>query len=268
MDDFFGHGAENRGGDEARTHGIGADTLAAEFPCPGLGHADDTKFGSGIVCLAKVTVKADDRRGIQNDTRLLLKHLVQNGFGTVVDTLQIDVDDVVELLFGHVLQLGISDNTRVVDEAINALPFVDRGLDHGVQRLDIADIGDLANGFTACCLAHLDRLIDPFLLDVGNHDFRAFTDEFECRRLTDTPSGASDNGYLAFESHASPLVMAHRTTHPRLIYKSLFLLYILLAAREAKCNPSAAHTRMARNVNQLFTGRYLPGFPLECGQIN
>jgi hypothetical protein len=49
--------------------------------------------------------------------------------------------------------------------------------------------------------------VDPVLLYVANHDFGAFARKFDCCGLPDAPAGASDDGYLVFESHVLPLVL-------------------------------------------------------------
>ena len=153
-------------------------------------------FARGVVRLAEVAVKAHDRRCIEDHPRLLREHRVDHRLGAVVDAFQVDVDHVVELVFGHVLQLRVHDDAGVVDQAVDAAPFCDRGSDHGFERLDVADVGHVAECVAARLLAHLDRLFDPLGRQVAHDDLGAFARELHRRRLAYASARAGNDRNL------------------------------------------------------------------------
>ena len=64
----------------------------------------------------------DDRRGVEDAAGILREHDVHDRLGAVVDALQVDVDDAIELLFAHLLELGVLHDARVVDQRIDRGP--------------------------------------------------------------------------------------------------------------------------------------------------
>ena len=65
-------------------------------------------------------------------------------------------------------------------------------------------LDEVREALSAIGLDTLDQLRCARFVDIGDDDFRAFAGEFECRSLSDAAPCAGDDGYLVFESHASP----------------------------------------------------------------
>jgi hypothetical protein len=124
---------------------------------------------------------------------LLREHRVDHGFGAIVDAFQIDLDHAVELVLGHVLQLGVHDDTCVVDQDVDTAPLRNRGIDHLLQGLNVAHVGDAAECITARLLAQFDGFLDRFRRQIAHDDLRAFTRELDGGGLPDASSGPGDD---------------------------------------------------------------------------
>ncbi|MDP3549237.1 MAG: hypothetical protein Q8R81_02460 [Novosphingobium sp.] len=65
-------------------------------------------------------------------------------------TLQVDGDDLVEFLDGHVRQIfGGRQHTGIVEDAGRATKMIDGGLDKRLHRCRVADVSVHEQGFTA-----------------------------------------------------------------------------------------------------------------------
>ena len=78
-----------------------------------------------------------------------VEHDVDDGLGAVVDALQVDVDDPVELVLAHLLELRVFDDARVVDERIDAPPFGHHPFDHAGDARLLGDVDDEADRLAA-----------------------------------------------------------------------------------------------------------------------
>jgi hypothetical protein len=134
---------------------------------------------------------------------LLRQHGIHYRPGAVVDPLEIDLDDLVELILGHVLQLAVHDYAGIVYEAINAPPFRYRGRDHAGKGLDVTHVDHIAKSVTPCLLAHPDRFLYPLRRQVANDDLGTFLGEFDGCSLPYAPAGAGDDCYFVLKPHWS-----------------------------------------------------------------
>ena len=137
---LVGHRRENGSVDVARADRVGADALAAELARPGLDHADHAELGRGVVGLAEVAVDADDGRGVEDAARVLGQHDVDDGLGAVVDALQVDVDDTVELVLAHLLELRVLHDAGVVDQGVDPAPLGHDAVDHRGDAFLVRDV--------------------------------------------------------------------------------------------------------------------------------
>ena len=71
---------------------------------------------------------------------MLLQHDVDDGLRAVVDALQVDVDDVVELVLGHLLELRVLDDAGVVDQRVDPAPFGHHAFDHPGDAVLVGDV--------------------------------------------------------------------------------------------------------------------------------
>ena len=184
------------------THRVRAYAFAAELARPRLHHADHAELARGVIRLAEVSVETDDRRRVQNDARLLREHRVHDRLRAVVHAFQIDLDDAVELVLGHVLQLRVHDDARVVDEAIDTSPFRERHVDHLLERLACRARRrrNRTRRRASPCTCGRVSSIDSGRQIADDH-FRAFAGELDRGRLADAAARAGDDRHLVLESH-------------------------------------------------------------------
>jgi hypothetical protein len=123
----------------------------------------------------------------------LRQHLIDDRARAVVDTFQINVDNTVKLLLGHVLQLCISDNAGVVDEAIDTAPLLDRHRDQLSQSLGIAHIDHVSKSLSTLFLTQLHRVFDRTRRHIAHHDLGALPGKFDRSRLPDTPASSGND---------------------------------------------------------------------------
>ena len=71
---------------------------------------------------------------------VLLEHDVDDRFRAVVDALEVDVDDALELLVGHLLELRVLNDAGVVHQRVDAAPL---GHDTGDHPRDAFLVGDV-----------------------------------------------------------------------------------------------------------------------------
>src|SRR5262249_14383651 len=207
----LGNGLDDGGLDEARADGVGAYAPPPELLGPGLHHADHAELAGRVVGLAEIAIQADDGGSVEDDPRLLLQHRVHHGPGAVIDALQIDVDHVVELLVGHVLQLGVHDDAGVVHQAIDPTPARHDGIHHGAERRQAAHIGRVPQHLPAHPGDPLDRVLYPLRAQVAHHDLRSFACELERGGLAYAAARPGNDRDLVDETPVT--VHLHGVTH-------------------------------------------------------
>ena len=205
LDDLFRHLGQDRRLDESGADRVGADALAAQFARPRLDHADDAELGRRVIGLAEVAVDADDRRCVEDAARILREHDVDDGLGAVVDALQVDVDDAVELVLAHLLELRVLDDAGVVDQRVDAPPLGHHALDHRRDAFLVGDVDDEADGLAAALDDEIDRRLHRGLVDVAGDDLRAFLGELDGGRLANALAGTGDDCDVIEQAHGCVL---------------------------------------------------------------
>ena len=138
---------------------------------------------------------------------MLREHRVHHGFRAVVNALQINLDHAIELILGHVLQLGVHDDAGVVHETIDASPAGRESHRPSARATAyVPHVGDAAEGLSACLLAQgqgsprstreSDRRRPPA---------RLLSTNFDGRRLANAAPRAGDDRNLVLESHWIPV---------------------------------------------------------------
>ena len=88
------------------------------------------------------------------------QHGIHHRLGAIEHALQIDRNHPVELLIGHVFDLRVSNDTRVIHQTIDTTKLRQRGIDHRTQRFGIGDIRHRAQRLRTFVLAQLHSLGD------------------------------------------------------------------------------------------------------------
>src|SRR6185312_6990415 len=209
---LFRHRREDRRLDEARADRVGANALAAELARPGLDHADHAELGRRVVGLAEVAVQADDRRRVEDAARVLREHDVDDRLRAVVDALEIDVDDALELLVGHLGEARVLDDAGVVDQRVDAAPRRHHRLDHPRDAPLVGDVDLEGQRFAPGRANRVGGLLRGGEVDVADGDARAFVRELDRGRAADALAAAGDDGNLVLQSHEANL-RAGRPVH-------------------------------------------------------
>lgn len=97
--------------------------------------------------MAKVTVQTSSRSGVDDTTILLFSEVGPGGTGNLVGTIDVDLHDEIPVLILEVLETGVTEDTSIVDEDVDAAESLDGSLDNLVTKLDAVVVGDsLATG--------------------------------------------------------------------------------------------------------------------------
>src|SRR5205823_761452 len=150
----------------------------------------------------EVAVKPDDGRSIENAARILLQHDVDDCPSAVVDALQIDVDNALELVVGHLGKPGVLHDARVVDQGVDPMPGQHHALDHPRDALLVGNVDLEAERFASRCADLGKCLRDGVHVDIADGDLGAFLDELDRGRPAYALTSAGDDGNLARKSLA------------------------------------------------------------------
>src|SRR5262249_25104518 len=175
----------------------GPYALAPQFPRPGLDHADHAELARRVVGLSEIAVETDDGGAVQYHAGVLLQHGVEHRLRAVEDALEIDVDDVIELLVGHVLDRRILDDAGIVDEAVDPAVAGHYGFRHAGEARLVADVDLQPYGLAPRGRDFLRGLLRQIGVDVAGDDLGALGAELDRGRLADAPARAGDDRDLA-----------------------------------------------------------------------
>jgi hypothetical protein len=153
VEDLLGHRLEHLRLDEARRDGVDgeADLVAVELvgllegerglPGQRRREAEEAGLRRGVVRLADVAGLPDDRGDVDNPPRTALDHVLQRGAGHEEGAREVDGQDLVPVLVGHLEDRLVGRDAGVVDEDVQA-PVVIDDLLHGAPavlgRADVA----------------------------------------------------------------------------------------------------------------------------------
>ena len=209
---------------------VGGHAVASEVAGQRAGQADDALFGGGVVGLAHVA-QTGLRRGVDDPARALLAEDLGGELGHGEVTLEVDIDDDVPFLFGHVEDHPVAQDAGVVDQDVEPSEGVERLLDHALASGHVGDRVVVGDSIAAGVLDRGHDLVGGCRLAVEfaalraavvvDHDLRALGGEQEGVSASDSASGAGHDRDAAFESitHGTgsfPTVCMQRHSQPRI----------------------------------------------------
>ena len=131
-------------------------------------------------------------------------------------TLQVDVDDGVPLLLGHVDEDAVPQDAGVVDQHVQVAERFHGAVDQALPAFPVGHVVGVGDGFAAHALDLVGHLLGRRAVvaaavhrptEVVDHDLGALAGEEQCVFPADTPTGPSDDGNPTFErAHDNLLV--------------------------------------------------------------
>ena len=122
--------------------------------------------------------------------------------GTHVAAFEVDIDDAIPLLVGHVQKRNHRIDGRVVDQDVNPAEFSDQALEHGIDIFALGDVGSQRQRPSPLFTNLLrDRLGARPTARIIDQHIRAFIGQSQGDMAADAASAASDEGHFVFESH-------------------------------------------------------------------
>jgi hypothetical protein len=179
-----------------RTNRICTNPALAQFTGPGLDHPDHPELARRVIGLSEISGQPDDRRSIQDHARLLLEHDVDDRLRAVVRALEVDVDDPIELIFGHVLELGIGHDPGVVDQHVDLAAALVNRTYHCLDARHVGHVHGKRHRLATHRFDHAGGVFSSLGVHVTDRHDGTFLRKLDGRRLTDTASGARDDGNL------------------------------------------------------------------------
>src|SRR5690606_29972380 len=181
------------------------------------GEGGDAGLGRAVVGLADVAVDARRRRGVDDaavDLLAGLRLLAPVGSsppGGGEGALEVDLDDEVPLLLGHVGEHAVAEDAGVVDEDVETAEGLDRLVDHALGGFPVADVGAVDDGLAP----HAPDLLDDLTggagaatgavhlgTEVVDDDLRSLSGHHQRVLAADAPTGTGDDGDSSFEDSA------------------------------------------------------------------
>ncbi len=180
----------------------------------------DAGLRGGVVRLTAVAEQSSLRGGEHDATvrRLsrtlgLLAPVRRRETGRHEVALEVNLDDRIPLLLGHVEDRAVAKDARVVDEDVEVAIGLERLLDEILAALPTRDVVVVGARLTAGRLDLIDRLLRgpvvgtraiPFAAEVIDDDLGAFRGQEHRVRTTDPASGTGDDRDLSVKvSHRS-----------------------------------------------------------------
>jgi hypothetical protein len=179
-----------------------------------LAEAGDAGLGGAVVRLADIAEQAAGGGGVHDPAAGVLAGLgllTPQDAGLAGDqemAAQVDLDDRVPLLDGHVEDHLVAQDPRVVDDGVELTPGVERQLHQRGRALGLGDVLEMGHGIAPGGLDLLDHLGGgpgvgagpvPFAADVVHDDARALLREQQRLAAADAASRAGDHGDLAVQ---------------------------------------------------------------------
>lgn len=127
-------GGRHLGFEEAGQNAVDTDIPCTVFLGETFGEADEPGFGSGVVGLARGAGEGGDGADLDDVTTPLLGHSSDRSLRTEEGPLETNVHHVVEVVLGHFEDRLVADDSRVVDEEINAFELSEPGFHLGGVR--------------------------------------------------------------------------------------------------------------------------------------
>ncbi len=135
------HGLRHRRANQAGSDRVHPNPQVRELFGRGLGHSHDPGLGRRVVGLADHADLARHRRHVDDGATLVFPHDRRGQPDAVPRPLQVHVDDLIELLLGHLAHRRVAGDSGVVDHDVQAAEPIDGGRDEG---LDVGGLRDVA----------------------------------------------------------------------------------------------------------------------------
>ncbi len=201
----------------ARRQAVDGHAVAGELLRGDHRQAGDARLGGAVVALADVAEQARRARRVDDpaaDRLARLGAVAPVGGGVVQRTeraLEVDVDDRVPLLLGHVDDHPVAQDPGVVDEDVELAEVVDRLLDQLARGGEVGDVGAVDDRLAPECLDLPHDVVGRTLVgarpvalraEVVDDDLRALTRQMKRVLATDpAPSAGDDRNLPVQESH-------------------------------------------------------------------
>mmetsp|Transcript_24549 Transcript_24549/g.35998 ORF Transcript_24549/g.35998 Transcript_24549/m.35998 type:complete len:213 (-) Transcript_24549:198-836(-) len=112
-----------------RSNGVDVDVARFAFARQRVAQAKDAELHGRVVRLAKVAINAGSRGHIHDAAEALLPHDRPGSLGNLVSSLEVHLVNEVPILVRHLGKRGVTEDTGVVDNNIDAPVSVHGGLD-------------------------------------------------------------------------------------------------------------------------------------------
>jgi hypothetical protein len=149
--DSGGHSAASDGGND-----VAEDVVLETFLGQRLGEADLGEFGSRVIALAKASKQTSSGGSVDDTTELLFSHVWPCSSCALVGALDMNCEDQIPVLVGHVLEADVSKNAGIVEQDVDSAKGIDGSLDDTVAILDAIVVG---NSLTAGLFDLIDNKI-------------------------------------------------------------------------------------------------------------
>lgn len=194
-------------GPRKRRDDVGLDVVVLALLGQGLCKADQPHLGCRVVGLAEVTIQAGRRGGVHDTAIVLFTEIWPCGLGDLERTVGVHIGDQLEVQIGHLLELGIAQDSGVVDHHMDRSKRLDGGLD---DLLAVQHVVVVGNGLSAQLADLLDHQVGRFgvsalatesAAQVVHHHLGASLGVFETVVFAQAATCAGDDHDLVFEGN-------------------------------------------------------------------
>ena len=197
-----GEAARHRGIDDSRGKGVDADSVGGTVPRQGDGQREDRPLGRGVGSAGgKPAVLGGERAHAEDHSPAARHHQVQGGLRAEEHPLQVDVDLLVPLFLGAVVNLGVYQVSGVVDEDVEVAELRGDAIDslaHFPGRGDVHP--DRQAGNRQIGAGRRRRS----LVDIGDRHAGPLPGEAPAYRLADSATATGHKCCSAFELSCHP----------------------------------------------------------------
>ena len=209
---LFGHHRLGQPRAGERGDHVGVDVLLRERE--GVRQADHAQLHHRVVGLAEVAVDAGGRGGEDDSPVALVAQVRPGGVRHPEAAERVDAVDQVPVFLRHLVEGAVAEDAGVVDDDVDPLPGVERGLDDLRAVFDRVVVGD---GLTAGGLDLLHHLVrrgaalaatGRGATQVVDHHLRAAAGQQQGVCASQAVAGAGDEGHFSVEAK----LVAHRNS--------------------------------------------------------
>ena len=182
-------------GDEAGSHRVDGDVPAGQLLGEALGQADEARLAGGIVGLACVAPQTHHAAQVDDAAIALAHHPACGLLAAEERTLEVGVQDGIEVLLGKAEDEVVAGDARVVDENIHPAKGVHCLFEQLLAALGSGDVGLHGDGLDAKLFAQCGSLGGSGLsVAVVDHHVAALLCQCDTDSPADAPASAGDDG--------------------------------------------------------------------------